>query len=72
MLEEAESALAKRQEEKEKRRLQLKELRKADKGRKMDQLRGLTLEGLAEKAAQRDEMFEKGKAVENAATERCV
>jgi len=70
VLAEAEAALAKRQEEKEKRRLQLKELRKADKGRKLDQLRGLTLEGLAKGAAQRDEIFEKGQAVENAALER--
>jgi len=70
VLAEAEAIVAKTQEIKEKRRLELKEIRKQEKGRKLAEMRGMTLEGLASHAQRRDAQFEQSKAIQEAALER--
>jgi len=67
VLAEAKAAVEKRTEEKEKRRIQMKELRKNSKSNKLAQLRGMSLEGLVAGAQQKAAMFEKGQGIEQAA-----
>jgi len=70
VLAEAEAVVAKNVEIKEKRRLELKEIRKNDKGRKLAEMRGMTLEGLASHAQRRDAQFEQSKDIQSAALDR--
>jgi len=58
VLAEAQEAIEKRNADKEKRRLELKEMRKTGKIKKITELRGQTLESLAAGAARRGKMFE--------------
>ena len=58
VLAEAQEAIEKRNADKEKRRLELKEMRKTGKMKKITELRGQTLESLAAGAARRGKMFE--------------
>ena len=58
VLSEAQEAIEKRNADKEKRRLELKEMRKTGKMKKITELRGQTLESLAAGAARRGKMFE--------------
>lgn len=69
VLSEAREIVQKRQEEKEKRRTELRELRKHGNHNKAH-LQGQTLESLLAGAQQKAAMFEKGKDVEQAATEK--
>jgi len=70
VLAEAEAVVAKNQEIKEKRRLELKEIRKNEKGRKLAEMRGMTLEGLASHAQRRDAQFDLKEGIQSAALER--
>jgi nuclear GTP-binding protein len=58
VLAEAQDAIEKRNVDKEKRRVELKEMRKTGKLKKMTELRGQTLESLAAGAARRTKMFD--------------
>merc|ERR1719187_1869127 len=58
----------KRAEEKEKRRIELKEIRKASKQNKV--AKGLTLESMVAGAEMKNALFEKGKGVQKAATDK--
>jgi len=68
VLSEAREAVEQRNAEKEKRRLELKELRKTGKARKLAELRGQTLEGLVAGAAERKKQFDSQMDVESSAT----
>jgi len=67
VLAEAQDAVEKRNQEKEKRRLEMKELRKAGKSRKLSELRGQSLESLVSGARQREAMFKNQTEVEKGA-----
>jgi len=67
---EAKEMVAKREEAKEKRRIELKELRKQSKQNKMNQLRGVTLEGLVAGAQHKAAVFEKSQGIKQAAADR--
>jgi len=67
---EAKEMVAKREEAKEKRRLELKELRKQSKQNKLNQLRGVSLEGFVAGAQQKTAVFEKSQGIKQAATDR--
>jgi len=72
VLAEAQQAIEMRTESLEKRRVELKETRKADKTRKMAELRGQTLEGLMASAKQRGGIHDATSGVMGAVTERGV
>lgn len=72
VLAEAQQAIEMRTESLEKRRVELKETRKADKTRKMAELRGQTLEGLMASAKQRGSIHDATSGVMGAVTERGV
>lgn len=72
VLAEAQEAIEKRNESLEKRRLELKEVRKAGKTRKLAELRGQTLEGLVASAKQRGSIHDATSGVMGAVTERGV
>ena len=63
VLAEAQEAIEKRNAEKEKRRLELKELRKTGRAKKMSELRGQTLASLADSAARRGKVHEGAQGV---------
>jgi len=67
VLEEAKAMVQKRAEEKEKRRIELKEIRKASKQNKVS--KGLTLESMVAGAEMKNALFEKGKGVQKAASD---
>lgn len=58
VLAEAQEAIEKRNADKEKRRLELKEMRKTGRNKKLTELRGQTLEGLVAGAKKREALFE--------------
>merc|ERR1711892_263793 len=68
----AQEAIEKRNEDLEKRRVELKEIRKAGKTRKFAELRGQTLEGLVASAKQRGSIHDATSGVMGAVTERGV
>lgn len=70
VLAEAQAAVEKRNEDKEKRRLEMKELRKTGKARKLNELRGQSLESLVSGARQREKLFESQTEVEKGAAEQ--
>jgi len=72
VLAEAQEAIEKRNEDLEKRRVELKEIRKAGKTRKLAELRGQTLEGLVASAKQRGGIHDATSGVMGAVTERGV
>merc|ERR1712106_931839 len=72
VLAEAQEAIEKRNEDLEKRRVELKEVRKAGKTRKLAELRGQTLEGLVASAKQRGSIHDATSGVMGAVTERGV
>jgi len=72
VLAEAQEAIEKRNEDLEKRRVELKEIRKAGKTRKLAELRGQTLEGLVASAKQRGSIHDATSGVMGAVTERGV
>jgi len=67
VLSEAREAVEQRNADKEKRRLELKELRKTGKARKLAELRGQTLEGLVAGATERKKQFDSQMDVESSA-----
>lgn len=70
VLAEAKAMVEKHAAEKEKRRLELKELRKQGKNRQLTQLRGQTLESLVAGAQQKSALFERGQTAQTAAVEK--
>jgi len=70
VLAEAQEAVEKRTAEKEKRRQELKEMRKTGKNKKLSGLRGLTLESLASGAERRGKAFAGAQGVIGAATDQ--
>lgn len=72
VLSEAQEAIERRNAEMEKRRQQLKEMRKAGKTRKLTELRGQSLEGLMASAKQRGNIHDATSGVMGAVTERGV
>ena len=72
VLSEAQEAIERRNAEMEKRRQQLKEMRKAGKTRKLTELRGQSLEGLMASAKQRGNIHDATSGVVGAVTERGV
>eukprot|EP00090_Calanus_glacialis_P013526 TRINITY_DN221_c0_g1_i1.p1 TRINITY_DN221_c0_g1~~TRINITY_DN221_c0_g1_i1.p1 ORF type:complete len:579 (+),score=245.08 TRINITY_DN221_c0_g1_i1:55-1791(+) len=72
VLAEAEQAIEQRNESLEKRRMEMKEVRKAGKTRKLAELRGQTLEGLMASAKQRGSIHDATSGVMGAVTERGV
>jgi len=68
VLAEAQEAVEQRNAAKEKRRLEMKELRKTGKSRKLAELRGLTMEGLAAGAQQKGKLFDHQTDIEKSAT----
>jgi len=67
VLAEAKEATERRDQEKEKRRLEMKEIRKAGKSKKLAELRGQTLESLAASAKQKQNAFNNRSEVEKSA-----
>eukprot|EP00088_Acartia_fossae_P020329 TRINITY_DN2193_c0_g1_i11.p1 TRINITY_DN2193_c0_g1~~TRINITY_DN2193_c0_g1_i11.p1 ORF type:complete len:595 (+),score=223.18 TRINITY_DN2193_c0_g1_i11:47-1831(+) len=70
VLSEAKEMVARREEAKEKRRLELKELRKQSKENKVAQLRGQSYESLVANAQQKNAMFEKSQGIQESAAEK--
>jgi len=67
VLAEAQEATEKRNQEKEKRRLQMKEMRKNGKSKKLSELRGQSLESLVSSAQQKEAAFKNRSEVEKSA-----
>jgi len=70
ILAEAKAAVDKREEAQDKRRIELKELRKQSKQNKLNQMRGQTLESLVSGAERKAAMFESSRSIKATVVER--
>jgi len=67
---EAREVLAKREEAKQKKRIEMKEIRKQSRQNQVDQLRGQSLESLVSSAKRKTAMFEKSQDIQQSVTEK--